>query len=466
MENQDSGIEFGQLQHQQIATAVRPDHDRQYAVVATGPLDPTDLPIFVDFDVMRDMEAHARSNTQVELGGVLLGGQFQDADGNPFVVISEALRAEHYEATRGSFKFTHDTWEQITRDRDHYNKDLQLVGWYHTHPDWSVFLSGMDLFICENFFNKKLDVDLVIDPCRGDRGWFFWQGDSDGTRQKKQTDGFYLMTNRFRDGELRQFASTYRDADPTYFDSRYFSSPGDSTVQPIVHLHDQRDRNSWQGIATLGMLTIQFLVFAFIGYKLLTQPSSEAQNDASRSAHQNEAVYDSILGHLLAPDSESKDLIGHFKQIQHDNEILTANIEGQALLHKEIKQKLIALELDKRKLTDGLAKQKAKGVKLTEEKRTLAQELVTLKGDTQLSWWQHSTTWGRLLLAALLTSLLGTLGGYFWGRFAATEQLEQNSYPDGDSAPPFDETLAHHSESPTMITDDEDVPVRDAPNRP
>jgi proteasome lid subunit RPN8/RPN11 len=41
-----------------------------------------------------------------------------------------------------------------------------MVGWYHTHPDWGVFLSSMDMFICDNFFNK-LDVAYVIDPWRG-----------------------------------------------------------------------------------------------------------------------------------------------------------------------------------------------------------------------------------------------------------------------------------------------------------
>src|SRR5687767_8759547 len=150
------------------------------------------------------MEDHAQSDTTVELGGVLLGGHYEDNDGQPFVVVTDSLRAQHYESTKGSFKFTHDTWSQITRERDEFSDDLQMVGWYHTHPDWGVFLSGMDMFICDNFFNKPLDVALVIDPCRDDRGFFQWTGDP--SQRKRRLGGFYLIGSRFRAAEIEHDA--------------------------------------------------------------------------------------------------------------------------------------------------------------------------------------------------------------------------------------------------------------------
>ena len=170
----DSDIEFSDLDQAQRQQQLRPDRNRQYAVVTCGRVDESDLPVFVDIDALRDMELHALSDTRVELGGVMLGGQYEDADGNPFVVVADSLRARHYENTKGSFKFTHDTWAEITRERDEFPPELQMVGWYHTHPDWGVFLSNMDLFICDHFFNRPLDVALVIDPRRGDRCWFQW----------------------------------------------------------------------------------------------------------------------------------------------------------------------------------------------------------------------------------------------------------------------------------------------------
>ena len=111
----DDEIHFGELEESAPQRQLRPDQNRHYAVVAYATPSGNDLPIYVDMDVVREMEAHALSNTNVELGGVLLGGHYEDEDGKPFVVITDSLRAEHYEATKGSFKFTHETWSDITR---------------------------------------------------------------------------------------------------------------------------------------------------------------------------------------------------------------------------------------------------------------------------------------------------------------------------------------------------------------
>lgn len=58
-------------------------------------------------------------------------------------------------------------------DRDH--PDLQIVGWYHSHPGHGIFLSSYDQFIHENFFSAPGMVALVVDPRDDDAfGWFGW----------------------------------------------------------------------------------------------------------------------------------------------------------------------------------------------------------------------------------------------------------------------------------------------------
>ena len=212
----NADIQFGQVEQAEPERGLRPDQDRHFVVAECGSVREQDLPIYVDMDVLRDMEAHARENTRVELGGVMLGRHHIDDQGNPFVVISDSLRAKHYEATKGSFKFTHETWSQITRDRNEYRSELEMVGWYHTHPGWGVFLSGMDLFICNNFFNRPLDVALVIDPCAGHRGWFQWENG-----ETRETAGFYLITNRHRTSELNHFADLFSNESPKIADPRF-----------------------------------------------------------------------------------------------------------------------------------------------------------------------------------------------------------------------------------------------------
>jgi proteasome lid subunit RPN8/RPN11 len=269
-------ISFGDVQEAERQRQRRPDENKHFAVTPVFEPDEGDLRVYVDIDALRDMEAHALSNTTVELGGVLLGGQFEDEDGRPFVVVTDSLRAQHYESTKGSFKFTHDTWSQITRERDEFPEELQMVGWYHTHPDWGVFLSGMDMFICDNFFNKPLDVALVIDPCRDDRGFFQWTGNP--SQRVRRTGGFYLVGSRFRAAELEFFAAQLEGKAAMAPDPRFSGYPGVSPA-PVINIADKS--GAWQAPAIMGMLTIQFCILALLAWRLLA-PLSDEETLAAR----------------------------------------------------------------------------------------------------------------------------------------------------------------------------------------
>jgi proteasome lid subunit RPN8/RPN11 len=246
------GIQFGDLEHTQPQRALRPDENRQFVVAPVGRFQETDLPIFIDLDVHAEMDGHATSDTSVELGGVLLGRACCDERGQPFVVVSDCIRAEHYESTKGSFKFTHETWAAISRERERAAPDLQIVGWYHTHPGWGVFLSGMDLFICENFFNKPLDIAYVIDPCRHDRGMFQWTdaASPDDNRSVQPTAGYYLFTSRFRTSDLHAYL-----AELNTIPARQPQSSG-------IHGGRLHDLPPWRTLAILGMFTAQLLLIA------------------------------------------------------------------------------------------------------------------------------------------------------------------------------------------------------------
>jgi len=272
----DDGISFGEVEEAAPEGALRPDKNRHFAVAAYGSPEELDLPIFVDLDVVLDMEDHAQSDTTVELGGVLLGGHYEDEDGKPFVVVTDSLRAQHYESTKGSFKFTHDTWSEITREREQFPPELQMVGWYHTHPDWGVFLSGMDMFICDNFFNKKLDVAYVIDPCRGDRAMFQWTGDA--KHRIRRTGGFFVTASRFRAAELEYTVGELSGAMPvTTTTSRGQTAAGHA---PVIHLHQpQTPQPQWQGVAIAGALMLQLGLVGLIAWKTLAPGAAQSERE-------------------------------------------------------------------------------------------------------------------------------------------------------------------------------------------
>ncbi|MBX6313518.1 MAG: Mov34/MPN/PAD-1 family protein [Isosphaeraceae bacterium] len=170
----------------------RPDRDRRYTCIAYEVPGPDDLPIFLDRKPADAIERHALRDTSVELGGILLGKEcVDDETGTAFVWITESLEAKHYENTQASFTYTHDSWEEITRERDRQFPDLDIVGWYHTHPTFGIFLSSHDLFIHHHFFAQPLQVAYVVDPVNQTRGFFQWRGG-----QMAQVGGFYLVAER------------------------------------------------------------------------------------------------------------------------------------------------------------------------------------------------------------------------------------------------------------------------------
>ena len=262
----NADIQFGDLEESQPEKRLRPDQDSHFAVAVVGSPADDDLRVFADLDVVRETEEHAASEPHLELGGVLLGGQHEDQAGTAFVVITDSLRARHYENSPGSFKFTHDTWEQISREREQFAPDLRMVGWYHTHPGWGVFLSGMDTFICDHFFNRPLDVALVIDPCRHECGFFQWSRGA--PRDLRPVSGFYLVSSRFRRDELERYAAHLESKHLMSGNPRLQSlTQAGPTAVPVVHLTE----GSRAGllIAVLSSLTIQLCVLALIAWRVL-----------------------------------------------------------------------------------------------------------------------------------------------------------------------------------------------------
>jgi proteasome lid subunit RPN8/RPN11 len=117
---------------------------------------------------------HAVLDTTVEVCGVLVGTWHRD-DAGPFVKIVESIRGEGAETRFAEVTFTHQTWAKINAEMDSKFSKLSIVGWYHTHPDFGIFLSDRDRFIHEHFFSGPGQVAHVIDPIRKSEGVFIWR---------------------------------------------------------------------------------------------------------------------------------------------------------------------------------------------------------------------------------------------------------------------------------------------------
>ena len=124
--------------------------------------------------VLNDVYRHGHASSDVEVCGVLVGDVYRDEAG-PFLYVEAGIRGEHAGSQGAQVTFTPETWTHVQAEMEKRYPDKKVVGWYHTHPGFGIFLSGMDLFIQENFFALPWQTAFVYDPVSGEEGLFVWR---------------------------------------------------------------------------------------------------------------------------------------------------------------------------------------------------------------------------------------------------------------------------------------------------
>jgi proteasome lid subunit RPN8/RPN11 len=123
----------------------------------------------IDNEVTRRIRQHARAHMKTEVCGVLIG---EMNDG--VVQVQASIEALNAAQAGTHVTFTQDAWEAIYKVKDETYPDDRIVGWYHSHPGFGVFLSEHDTFIHQNFFSSPDQVAWVYDPHTDEEGCFGW----------------------------------------------------------------------------------------------------------------------------------------------------------------------------------------------------------------------------------------------------------------------------------------------------
>ena len=126
----------------------------------------------IQSDVARRIRQHARSSMKAEICGVMIGSHDEGT-----TVVEDCIRGEHSDQGGAHVTFTQDTWEHIYQIKDRDFPDKKIVGWYHSHPGFGIFLSDHDLFIHRNFFSAPHQVAWVYDPHSDEEGCFAMVGE-------------------------------------------------------------------------------------------------------------------------------------------------------------------------------------------------------------------------------------------------------------------------------------------------
>jgi len=141
--------------------------------------------------VLRDIRQHARSSMSAEICGVLIGR----VEGEKTVVES-SIEGEDARQGGSHVTFTQDTWTHIYKIKDSEYPEKRIVGWYHSHPGFGIFLSEHDTFIHKNFFSDPSQIAWVYDPHSDEEGCFAWE--------KGEIERIKEMAVRDEPGEARE----------------------------------------------------------------------------------------------------------------------------------------------------------------------------------------------------------------------------------------------------------------------
>src|SRR5579863_3624800 len=128
--------------------------------------------VTIEGEVLRQIRQHARSNSKTEVCGVLIG-----AENGSGLNITARIAGLNAAQAGAHVTFTQDTWEHIYKIKDRDFPDERIVGWYHSHPGFGIFLSDHDTFIHRNFFSAPEQVAWVYDPHSDEEGFFGWAGE-------------------------------------------------------------------------------------------------------------------------------------------------------------------------------------------------------------------------------------------------------------------------------------------------
>lgn len=170
--------------------------------IYTGKIqEPGDFKIFIKQETLGSIDEYLASDINNELGGVLIGNFCINKEGEKFISINDHIIAKHTNSSISRLTFTHETWEYINEKLEQDFPGKIILGWFHSHPGHTVFLSNYDIFIQENFFNMEYMVAYVFDPTIRERG-FFYKKDNEIIK----SNGHYLY--EIINGRFNEFNDT------------------------------------------------------------------------------------------------------------------------------------------------------------------------------------------------------------------------------------------------------------------
>lgn len=111
-------------------------------------------------------QAEKDAPRRLEVMGFLLG-EVSSWKGSVYAVVRD-VGTTSLKSSSSKVRFDPEALPRLFHELDTSGFDYILVGWYHSHPGHTCFLSRTDLETQRMMFNESFHVALVIDPVNKD----------------------------------------------------------------------------------------------------------------------------------------------------------------------------------------------------------------------------------------------------------------------------------------------------------
>ncbi|KAA0227006.1 hypothetical protein EDS67_18285 [candidate division KSB1 bacterium] len=133
--------------------------------------------IFVRNSLLAKVKEHAQRDLSHECFGLLLGNAYSDPIRKVlWIEVQEAVAAVD---TNASIVAVEVSTKEFRRLNDEVDKiwdetkgETRKIGWYHSHPNFGIFMSGTDQANQKQFYSQEWQIALVVDPVREEIGFF------------------------------------------------------------------------------------------------------------------------------------------------------------------------------------------------------------------------------------------------------------------------------------------------------
>ncbi|HMQ69505.1 MAG TPA: LysM peptidoglycan-binding domain-containing protein [Ignavibacteria bacterium] len=285
------------------------------------------LKIFIKHDTLKEIDEYLSGDLQNELGGVVLGDVCANSSGHKFIFIDNLIIAKHSNSSLSRLTFTHETWDYINHIQEKDYPERKILGWFHSHPGHTVFLSNYDMFIHENFFNMEYMVAYVFDPTIKERGFFYWK---EGKIIK--ADGYFVtdpvendIDDDFTNDLLPQ--SQNDEIELKTAKSPVFPGTGSNTKKTEI-----------RGAVLIGLLFLALLVLLFMIYNIY-------------EIRQKALLKDEYSKDLAEIRNENRILSERLNNLIEESEMKKGNITGTKSNLKEISES-VKVENEKKESTN------------------------------------------------------------------------------------------------------------------